>query len=40
MTEARKAGPLGPKSSAARLGPRALSTGVVVALGGGFCLEF
>jgi hypothetical protein len=33
--ERRKAGPLGPEPSAARLGPRALSTGVVDSLGEG-----
>ena len=34
--EARKTGPLGPKPSAARLGPRGFSAGVVDLLGGGF----
>ena len=36
--ERRKAGPLGPKSSAARLGPRGFSVGVVDSLGWGFVL--
>jgi hypothetical protein len=37
--ERRKAGPLGPEPSAARLGPWGFSTGVVVSLEEGFVLK-
>ena len=36
MTEGCKDHPRGPEPSAARLGPRGFSAGVVVSLGGGF----